>query len=34
MNRDMFGTLPDGSLYTKRRNLWTQKPHHFVNSTD
>ncbi|WP_283650867.1 hypothetical protein [Ileibacterium valens] len=22
MNRDMFGVLPDGSLYTKRRNLW------------
>lgn len=22
MNKDMFGTLPDGSLYTKRRNLW------------
>lgn len=22
MNNEMFGTLPDGSLYTKRRNLW------------
>lgn len=22
MNSEMFGTLPDGSLYTKRRNLW------------
>ena len=30
MNRDMFGTLPDGSLYTKRRNLWTQKPQNVV----
>ncbi len=24
MNQDMFGTLPDGTLYTKRRNLWTR----------
>lgn len=30
MNRDMFGTLPDGSLYTKRRNLWTRKPQNVV----
>ena len=22
MNQDMFGTLPDGTMYTKRRNLW------------
>lgn len=22
MNADMFGTLPDGTVYTKRRNLW------------
>ena len=24
MNQEMFGTLPDGTLYTKRRNLWTR----------
>lgn len=24
MNNNMFGTLPDGTLYTKRRNLWTR----------
>ena len=22
MNADMFGTLPDGTVYTRRRNLW------------
>ena len=22
MNNEMFGTLPDGTMYTKRRNLW------------
>lgn len=30
MNRDMFGTLPDGSLYTKRRNLWTRPSQNVV----
>lgn len=25
MNKDMFGTLPDGTAYTKRRNLWTKQ---------
>lgn len=24
MNNEMFGTLPDGTMYTKRRNLWTR----------
>ena len=24
MNADMFGTLPDGTMYTKRRNLWNK----------
>lgn len=24
MNQDMFGTLPDGTMYTKRRNLWNK----------
>lgn len=24
MNNEMFGTLPDGTLYTKRRNLWNK----------
>ena len=24
MNQEMFGTLPDGTLYTKRRNLWNK----------
>ena len=24
MNQEMFGTLPSGATYTKRRNLWTR----------
>lgn len=24
MRQEMFGTLPDGTLYTKRRNLWNK----------
>lgn len=24
MNQEMFGTLPDGTVYTKRRNLWNK----------
>ena len=30
MNADMFGTLPDGTLYTKRRNLWTRPKENVV----
>lgn len=26
MNSEMFGTLPDGTMYTKRRNLWNKPP--------
>lgn len=30
MNQEMFGTLPDGTLYTKRRNLWTRPKENVV----
>lgn len=30
MNQDMFGTLPDGTVYTKRRNLWKRPKENVV----
>ncbi len=30
MNNNMFGTLPDGTLYTKRRNLWKRPKENVV----